>query len=516
MAQKKKDVKLPEAKPTASDEEAVAETADLYENRLRKWERMCREGRNPYSLSFSRGHLCEELPLTPDGEERTMAGRVKSKRLMGKAGFMDVEDESGRAQIYAREADDPELFALFLDLDLGDIVGFSGTRFTTKTGQPSLRLKSLTLLAKALRPPPVVKESEGKIFDAFADKEQRYRMRYVDLMVNPAVKQVFLMRSRIITGIREFLNARGFVEVETPMMQVIPGGASARPFVTHHNALDLDLYLRIAPELYLKRLLVGGFGRVYEINRNFRNEGISYKHNPEFTMLELYEAYGDWASMMQIFEEMIKSIVEMACGSLQIEYEDNTLDFSRWERLEYLAAIERYAGIKISADSDPEELKAMGLKKGLKKEDLDSCSSIWKMAEFFFDALVEDKLIQPVLITRFPAEISPLAKREKANPDFVERFEPYVAAREIGNAFSELNDPIDQRERFLSQVQERESGKGEGGYMDQDYIRALEYGMPPAGGMGIGIDRLVMLLTNQHSIRDTILFPLMRPEKLEG
>jgi len=516
MAQKKKGEKVQQEKPVPPAGETNPETADLYETRLRKWERLRNEGQNPFSLSFTRSHMCEDLPGVAEGTERIMAGRVKSKRLMGKAGFMDIEDESGRAQIYAKEADNPDLFATFLDLDLGDIVGFSGTRFTTKTGQPCVRLTGLTLLAKALRPPPVVKESDGKVYDAFADKEQRYRMRYVDLMVNPAVKQVFLLRSRIISSIREFLNARGFIEVETPMMHAIPGGASARPFTTHHNALGLDLYLRIAPELYLKRLLVGGFGRVYEINRNFRNEGISFKHNPEFTMLELYEAYGDCASMMQIFEEMITSIVREACGSLTVEYEGLGLDFSRWERLEYLDAIEKYTGIQIQPDSDLAGLKKKAIQKGLKKEDLDSCPSIYKVAELLFDSFVEDQLIQPVFITRFPAEISPLAKRERENPDFVERFEPYVAAREIGNAFSELNDPVDQKERFLAQVRERESGEGEGGYMDLDYIRALEYGMPPAGGMGIGIDRLVMLLTNQHSIRDTILFPLMRPERIEG
>ncbi len=383
-------------------------------------------------------------------------------------------------------------------------------------GEKTLHVENLKLLAKCLRPLPVVKEADGKVYDAFTDKEQRYRLRYVDLIVNPHIRDIFITRSRIITYIRNFLTNEGFLEVETPMMQPIPGGASARPFITHHNALDIDLYLRIAPELYLKRLLVGGFTRVFELNRNFRNEGISYKHNPEFTMLEVYEAYGNMNTMMDLCERLIISTAKEILGTLKIQYEDYEIDLTPpWQKINYLDAIKKYTGIEIHLESDLQTILEDIYKKGYPEELFKNVSGIWEVAEILFDEYVEKNLIQPTFIIHYPKALSPLAKSNKDNPEFVDRFEPYIAGREIGNAFSELNDPLEQKERFLEQVKRREAGDEEAQYMDYDYIRALEYGMPPAGGLGIGIDRLVMLLTNQHSIRDTILFPLLRPEKPE-
>lgn len=492
------------------------ETTDLYEQRLEKLEELQKKGIEAYPARFSKTHSTKEaLSLTPteDSGILRMAGRVRSKRLMGKAGFLDLEDESGKIQLYGASKDLGEAYELlFKQLDLGDIIGIEGHLFVTKTGQTSIHLKSIEMLAKCLRPLPVVKEADGKVYDAFSDQEMRYRMRYVDLIVNPQVKEVFFKRFKIIEEIRNFLRGQGFVEVETPMMHAIPGGASAKPFVTHHNTLDMDLYLRIAPELYLKRLIVGGFTKVFEMNRNFRNEGISYKHNPEFTMLELYEAFGDMNSMLKLCEELIVHVTQSVIGTLQIPFEDHTLDLSPpWKRLPYLDAVEQYSGIRFHKDMTLEEAKSSATKAGISKKLLEDCYSIWRVLEIVFDEKVEKNLIQPVFITMFPLELSPLAKKSPENPDLVERFEPYVAGREIGNAFSELNDPIDQKKRFEEQVKDRESG-GEGGYMDLDYVRALEFGMPPTGGLGIGIDRLVMLLTNTHSIRDTILFPHLRAE----
>ncbi len=494
------------------------ESADLYENRLEKLSSMLERGENPYAISFRRLHSAGELLAIPESEHPGKepyrpAGRIRSRRMMGKAGFMDLEDETGRIQLYGSQEELVGSYEVFKHLDLGDIVGVEGFLFKTKTGQISLRLKSIKLLAKCLRPLPVVKEADGKIFDAFTDKEQRYRMRYVDFIVNPQVKQVFQTRSRIISAIRAFLEERGFMEVETPMMHTIPGGATAKPFTTHHNTLGMDLYLRIAPELYLKRLIVGGFPKVYEMNRNFRNEGISYKHNPEFTMLELYEAYGDMHSVMKLCEDLIVKLTNLIHGTTKINCDNHKIDLTPpWPRMKYLESVEKFGGVKITDDMTLPQAKKAAQDAGIAASLLESCDSIWRVAEVVFDEKVEAKLIQPVFITHFPLALSPLAKAWPENKNYVERFEPYIAGREIGNAFSELNDPIDQKKRFEDQVRVRESGAGEGGYMDHDYVRALEYGMPPTGGLGIGIDRLVMLLTDTHSIRDTILFPLMRPE----
>lgn len=520
MKQGKKD-KAAEGAP-AKPEETAVDASDLYEVRLHKLAE-ARKKQNPYDVSFHRKNTISEAAgveaaaLTEGspacGVVYTLAGRVRSRRLMGKAGFMDLEDETGRLQVYGAQKEAGLDFALFESLDLGDVVGISGSLFVTKTGQISLRAQSLVLLAKCLRPLPVVKEADGKVFDAFTDKESRYRMRYVDLIVNPHVKQIFLTRSRIVAEMRSFLNERGYLEVETPMMHPIPGGASARPFITHHNTLGMDLFLRIAPELYLKRLIVGGFPKVYEINRNFRNEGISFKHNPEFTMLELYEAYGDMDSMLALCEGIIVHLARKVTGKESIPYEDGEIQFSSpWRRLTYFEAIEKYAKLKLTESMSGEQALAAAKKAGLRDEELGHADSVWTVAEAVFDARVEDHLIEPTFITHHPLAVSPLAKADPANRNFALRFETYIAGREIANAFSELNDPIDQKERFEAQVALREKGSEGGGYMDHDYIRALEYGMPPAGGMGIGIDRLVMLLTNSPTIRDVILFPVLRPE----
>ncbi len=504
--------------PDPKSNDAAADVSDLYEHRLQKLEQLQASGQDPYAAYFRPTHQSAQLlalPAAEHGEQGDfhLAGRIRSKRLMGKAGFLDLEDAHGRIQLYGAQKELGESYALFTELDLGDQIGVEGYLFVTKTGQTTLHLRRFVLLAKCLRPLPVVKEAEGRVFDAFADKEQRYRMRYVDLIVNPEVRQAFVLRSRIVAEIRSFLTSRGFLEVETPMMQPIPGGATARPFVTHHNALDMELYLRVAPELYLKRLIVGGFPRVFELNRNFRNEGISYKHNPEFTMLELYEAYGNMETMLQLCEELVVHVARSAVGRLQFEYDKHNLDLTPpWKRQPYLEAIAEHSGAKLDLAMPLEEARQQAKKAGLRDEALTPCDSVWKIAELLFDEFTEPRLIQPTFIVDYPTAISPLAKAWPDRPQFVQRFEPYIAGREIGNAFSELNDPLEQKRRFAEQVAEREGG-GEGGYMDLDYVRALEYGMPPTGGMGIGIDRLAMLLTNAHSIRDTILFPLMRPEK---
>lgn len=509
-------------KQSADNQPSPSEdSGDLFETRLEKLEKLRAQGYDPYQKYFKPDSLARNVHDLPEGDIEKqpvfrVAGRIRSKRMMGKAGFMDLVDESGRVQIYGRK-DEPGInFDVFKSLDLGDIVGVAGYPFVTKMGERTLHVTELELVSKCLRPLPVVKEADGKVYDAFADKEQRYRQRYVDLIVNPEVRDTFRTRSRIISWIRSFLEKRDFLEVETPMMHVIPGGASARPFQTHHNALDMELFLRIAPELYLKRLLVGGVPRVFEINRNFRNEGISYKHNPEFTMLEVYESYGSMDSMLELCETLITGVTQEIHGSLKIPYGEEEIDLTPpWPRIPYVDAIEKHSGIKVTAATDLSELKEKAKKAGVSEKDLQACDSVWKVAECLFDEKVEANLIQPVFITQFPRELSPLAKANPEDPSVVDRFEPYITGREMGNAFSELNDPLDQRERFQKQVEMREAGDEEAGYMDLDYVRALEYGMPPAGGMGIGIDRLVMLLTNSKSIRDTILFPLMRPEHTE-
>ena len=432
-----------------------------------------------------------------------VAGRIISLRRFGKAAFAHLQDASGRVQVYFRKDRlGPEGSDRFGRADIGDILGVEGRLFRTRTGELTLEAHTVVFLAKSLHPLP-------EKWHGLTDVALRYRMRYLDLIANPAVREVFVQRSRIIEGIRRFLTERGFLEVETPMMHPIPGGAAARPFVTHHNALGIDLYLRIAPELYLKRLIVGGFERVFEINRNFRNEGISTIHNPEFTMLEFYMAYADYRTLMPMTEALLTTLAKAIRGSLQFDYQGRPVDFTPpWRRIPYLGAIA--AHYKMTEDDlcDPKKLRDRLAAEGLPVQEGDS---LGKMQAALFEAGVEPGLNGPVFVTDFPTEISPLAKRKPGRPDLTERFELYIAGREIANAFSELNDPEDQRARFEAQAAQREAGDQEAHAMDRDYLLALEYGMPPTAGEGIGIDRLVMLLTDQSSIRDVILFPQMRP-----
>ncbi|EQA37419.1 lysine--tRNA ligase [Leptospira inadai serovar Lyme str. 10] len=498
-------------------QQEVKETNELIQQRIQKVNDLKSKGIDPYPVRYFpdslSSQLIEDYSKNPTGPEVRfkLGGRLHSKRVMGKASFAHLKDKGGVIQLYATRDDlGEESYSLFKSLDLGDLIGVEGYVFQTQKGETTLHLISVTLLAKCIRPLPVVKEKDGVVYDAFSDVEQRYRMRYVDLIVNDPVRDTFVIRSKIVSEIRAFLTSEGFLEVETPMMQPIAGGAAARPFSTHHNALDMQLFLRIAPELYLKRLIVGGLDRVFELNRNFRNEGISTKHNPEFTMMEAYMAFGDMGKMLDLTERLITHVTQKICGTLKIPYGKDQVDLSPpWRRVKYVDIIKEYSGIDFSRIKTLEEAKE---KASAIKIDVSKCHSIWKVADEVFSEKAEPNLIQPVFVTDFPKELSPLAKSHPDNPDYVERFEPYIVGREIGNAFSELNDPFDQKERFEEQVRQREAGDDEAFMMDEDYIRALEYGMPPTGGLGIGIDRLVMLLTNSHSIRDTILFPLMRPE----
>jgi lysyl-tRNA synthetase, class II len=487
---------------------------ELIQQRFKKREEISAMGIRPYAgrfdVSVSAQELIDQYGLTSKEDleksrvEVTVAGRIVAMRSFGKAGFGHLQDGSGRIQVYFQKntlGDDK--YAFFKKLDIGDFMGVKGFLFRTKTNELTIDMEDFTLLSKSLRPLP-------EKWHGLTDVEIRYRQRYVDLIVNPEVKNVFLLRTKIVRAIRDFLNTRGYIEVETPMMQTIPGGATAKPFKTHHNALDMDLFLRIAPELYLKRLLVGGFERVYEINRNFRNEGISTRHNPEFTMLEFYTAYADYRDLMTMTELMISSIAMEVLGKTEVEYEGHMINLSApWKRITYLDAL-REAGVSDEVLTDGVKAREYAKQLGA---NLTGGEPLGKVLNEIFEALVEPKLIQPTFITDYPTDISPLSKKCDDNPNFVERFELFIVGRELANAFSELNDPVDQKERFLKQVSEGEAGDEEAHKMDEDFIRALEYGMPPAAGEGIGIDRLVMLLTGASSIRDVILFPQMKKEK---
>jgi lysyl-tRNA synthetase class 2 len=435
----------------------------------------------------------------------SLAGRVVALRHHGKTCFAHLMDQSGRIQLYARADQLGEDFAAFTELDLGDFVGVTGEMMRTRTGELTVAVKAFTFLAKSLRPLP-------EKWHGLKDVETRYRQRYVDLIVNPESRRIFRLRSRIIQAIRTFLDARGFVEVETPMMQPIPGGAIARPFKTHHNALDMDLYLRIAPELYLKRLVVGGFERVYEISRVFRNEGVSTRHNPEFTILEFYQAYADYTDLMELTEALFAELAQSLLGTLTLTWGAHTVDLSPpWRRLPFFEALSQALGVVVTPDTGVATLARAAAARGL-PAGMATADAIWKEV---FDELVEPALVQPTFVTDFPIELSPLAKRKRDHPRLVDRFEGYVGCRELVNAYSELNDPIDQLARFREQAALAARGDDEAHWLDEDYVRALEYGMPPTAGEGVGIDRLVMLFADQPSIREVILFPHLRPEAPE-
>ena len=431
------------------------------------------------------------------------AGRIVALRKMGKASFLHIQDDGNRLQAYIKQDDiGKDEYKVFKKLDVGDFIGLKGTLFRTKTGELTILAHEVTLLSKSMRPLP-------EKYHWLTDKEQRYRQRYLDLIGNKDVREVFIKRTKIIQAIREFMNMHEFIEVETPMMQVIAGGATAKPFETFHNALGIPLYLRIAPELYLKRLIVGGFNRVYEINRNFRNEGISQRHNPEFTMLEFYQAYATYEHLMDMTEELFQFLARSVNGSLEITYQKVKLDFSSpWNRMTLTESLHKIGNIESDLLKDRDKTLELAQNLELKIQDGEKHG---KILAKLFDALVEPNLIQPTFITHYPTDVSPLARRNSDEPDFVDRFELFIGGREIANAFSELNDPEDQRNRFNEQVEERQAGDEEAHLMDEDYVKALEYGMPPTAGEGIGVDRLVMLLSDSPSIRDVILFPHMKP-----
>ena len=440
-----------------------------------------------------------------EGQAVTVAGRLMSKRGMGKVSFCDLQDKTGRIQLYARRDEmDEAVYNAFKKYDIGDLVGVEGEVFRTQRGEMSVRCKNVTLLSKSLRPLP-------EKFHGLQDKELRYRQRYVDLIMNPEVRRNFEIRSQFIRYLRAFLDERGYMEVETPVLNTISGGATARPFITHHNTLDIDMYMRIATELPLKRLIVGGMDRVYEIGRIFRNEGMDPKHNPEFTTIELYQAYADFNDMMDLFEDLLTSAAQKLLGTYQLEWQGEKLDLTPgWPRLPMHEAVKQYCGIDFMAITSDEE--AVAAAKSIGVELPETAEKTWGNALYeCFDQKVEEKLIQPTFITMHPVDVSPLAKRSPKDPRLTERFELFICHSEMGNAFSELNDPIDQRERFQKQVELRDKGDDEAGMMDDDFITALEYGLPPTGGLGIGIDRCVMMLTNSDSIREVILFPTMKP-----
>ncbi|MGE5400889.1 MAG: lysine--tRNA ligase [Ignavibacteriales bacterium] len=445
----------------------------------------------------------------------SIAGRIMAVRRMGKASFAHVQDKQGKIQIYLKKDEIGDSYDAFKLMDIGDIIGVEGFVFKTKTGETSVHAKGLKLLSKSIRPIPIAKEvvdesGNKTVFDQFADKELRYRQRYVDLIVNPEVKDVFIKRSKIVSALRSFLDTRGYLEVETPVLQPMYGGAAAKPFVTHHNALDIPLYLRIADELYLKRLIVGGLDGVYEISKDFRNEGMDKTHNPEFTMMELYVAYKDYNWMMNFVESMVADVCNKVFGTTEFEIEGRKISFNPpWDRVSMVESIKNKTGLDVlSASYD--EVKNVAKHYGAA---IGGGESKGKLIDALFEVTVQESLIQPTFLMDYPLEMSPLAKKHRTKEGLVERFEGFVLGREICNAFSELNDPIDQKNRFEDQVKMREAGDEEAHQIDDDFVRALEYGMPPTAGLGIGIDRLVMLLTNQPSIRDVILFPQMKPEK---
>ena len=489
----------------------MEETKDIIQQRREKLDEIREFGVEPYPHKYEPTHTTAairkdfaDVEETPDETQKIrIAGRIMTKRDHGKSSFAHLQDSEGRIQIYVRRDNvGAELYKTYRRFDTGDIVGAEGSVFRTRTGELTVLIDTIRLLSKSIRPLP-------EKWHGLQDKQTRYRQRYADLIMNPEVKDVFLKRTRIVQAIRDMLNEQNFIEVETPVLQPIYGGANARPFTTYHNTLEQSLYLRIANELYLKRLIVGGFDRVYEFSRDFRNEGMDRDHNPEFTMLELYQAYADYIQIMELTETLIADTAKIIHGTTKIPYQDYELDLTPpWRRLSMVDAVRAHSGI------DPAPLSAHELYKAAVDAGVDLAGDETRgeiIAELF-DTFAESKLIQPTFITDYPIEVSPFAKKKPDDPEFVERFEFFICGMEVGNAFSELNDPVDQRQRFLEQASSLEAGNDEAFMVDEDYLRALEYGMPPTGGLGIGIDRLTMLLTNQDSIRDVILFPQMRPE----
>ncbi len=483
---------------------------DLKQARINKLEELERKKINPYPNIYKITHKAKEIvdnftKLEKEKKKIKTAGRLMLMRMHGKAGFSHIKDDTGMIQIYVRlDFIGEEKLSIFKLLDIGDFIGVEGEIFKTHTNEITVKVEDFTLLAKSLLPLP-------EKWHGLSDIEARYRQRYLDLIMNDDVKKNFRIRSRAIQFIRNYLQEKGFLEVDTPMMQPVYGGAYARPFMTHHNTLDLDLYMRIAPELYLKRLIVGGFEKVFELNRVFRNEGISTRHNPEYTLLELYQAYADYNDMMDINEDLVCSMIKQIKGSLEIEYQGEKLNFKKpWNRMTYLEAIKKYTGEDFSKIKDEKQAKNAAKKLEV---DISEKMTKWEIITQVFEKKVEDNLIQPTFILDYPKEISPLAKTMPDNPELVERFESFIAGMEMSNAFTELNDPAEQKNRFEAQVEKRKEGDKEAHPMDTDYVTALEHGMPPTGGIGIGIDRIIMLLINTNSIRDTILFPLLRAKE---
>ncbi|WP_282062627.1 lysine--tRNA ligase [Bacillus pumilus] len=488
------------------------ELNDQFQVRRDKMNKMREEGIDPFGERYDRSHQSAQIiaeydefskeDLEEKSAQVTIAGRMMTKRGKGKAGFAHIQDLEGQIQIYVRkDSVGEEAYELFKSSDLGDIIGVTGTVFKTNVGELSIKATSFEVLTKALRPLP-------DKYHGLKDVEQRYRQRYLDLIVNPESKQTFIMRSKIIQSMRRYLDSKGYLEVETPTMHSIPGGASARPFITHHNALDMPLYMRIAIELHLKRLIVGGLEKVYEIGRVFRNEGVSTRHNPEFTMIELYEAYADYKDIMNLTENLIAHIAEEVLGTTTIQYGEDEIDLKpEWKRLHMVEAVKEATGVDFWQEMSVEEAKQHAVDHGI---EITKNMTVGHIINEFFEQKVEETLVQPTFIYGHPVEISPLAKKNPEDPRFTDRFELFIVRREHANAFTELNDPIDQRERFEAQLKEREEGNDEAHLMDDDFVEALEYGMPPTGGLGIGIDRLIMLLTNSPSIRDVLLFPQMR------
>lgn len=481
--------------------------SELLQIRRDKLTELQNEGRDPFTITkFARTHTSQQIKdHYSDLEEKTVsvAGRLMSKRGMGKVGFCHMADIEGQIQLFVKkDILGEEEYARFRKIDIGDLVGAEGEVFTTKTGEISIRVSKLTLLSKSLLPLP-------EKFHGLSDPDLRYRQRYVDLIMNEDVKNTFIARSKIIRAIRTYLDGQGFLEVDTPILNTIPGGAAARPFITYHNTLDIQMYLRIATELHLKRLIVGGMEKVYEMGRIFRNEGMDTRHNPEFTTIEIYQAYADYHDIMDLTENMIRYAANEVCGGTAITYQGTEIDLSHFERITMIDAIKKYTGVDFNTVTTDEE--AQQVCKELHIEYEEAKSTRGDLINLVFEETVEEKLVQPTFIMDYPVEVSPLAKRKPDQPELTERFELFITSREIGNAFSELNDPIDQRGRFQKQMELRAAGDEEANMIDEDFLTALEYGMPPTGGLGIGIDRLVMLLTDCYSIRDVLLFPTMKP-----